>query len=45
MGTDLVTLIFDPRVPLLQLEYLHKGTFLETKILGVVSVGDDTCRR
>ena len=35
MGTDLVTLIFDPRVLLLQFEYLYKGTVLEAEILGV----------
>jgi hypothetical protein len=28
MDTDLVTLVFDPRMPLLQFEYLHIGIFL-----------------
>ncbi len=35
MSTDLITLIFDLRVPLLQFEYLHKRTVLEAEILGV----------
>jgi hypothetical protein len=30
-----LALLFDPRVPLLQFEYLHKGTVLEAEILGI----------
>ena len=35
IDTDLITLIFEPTVPLLQFEYLHKGAILEAKILGI----------
>jgi hypothetical protein len=35
MGTDLMIVIFDPRVPLLQFEYLNKGRVLRAKIFGV----------
>jgi len=35
MGTELVILIFDPRVLLLYIEYLNKGTVWEAEILGI----------